>query len=224
MIRGSYDGDRQLNQLAKSAQVYPAQSYERRRTLNQLVEGILKSGHLGHPKKGSFPFSQGVYDDLYSEALSSMLMEICQKIDRYKPEQDVMAWCNFLLEKRFMDNFDRYLKKGMTHLPKDQKTQPEISLPNLEDLDHFFPAQDQVSESEELKQLIEENPNQMFTQDHIKGQSKATFQFLALEKIWRDRKWQEISAELNVPISSLYEFFKKRLKEFTPYFRDYLQS
>ena len=216
--------DSRLNQLAREAQRHPKRSYERRRALNILMDKIYKSGRLSSPKKGSFPFPAGVYEDLYNEALSKTLMEICQNIDNYNPERDVMAWCNFLLDKRFTDCFNQYKRRGLTYLPKGKKNEDVASLSNLEDLDNFIPPSEPISESQELQKLIEENPGQIFTKDHVKGQPKATFQFLALAKIWRDRKWKEISDELNVPASSLCEFYKKQLKKFTPYFREYLQN
>jgi hypothetical protein len=224
MHQGKSPIDSQLNQLAREAQQYSKGSYERRRALNLLMDKILKSGRLIRPKKGSFPFPVSIYEDLYNEAKSIMMMEICQNIDRYNPEQDVMAWCNFLLDKRFTDCFNQYTRRGLTYLPKGEKNEDVASLPNLEDLDSFRLPAEQISESQELQNLIEENPDNIFTKEYIKGQPQATFQFLALAKIWQDRKWKDISAELNVPVSSLCEFYKKRLKEFTPYFREYLQN
>lgn len=224
MHQGKSPIDSQLNQLAREAQQHPKGSYERRRALNLLMDKILKSDRLIRPKKGSFPFPASIYEDLYNEAKSIMMMEICQNIDRYNPEQDVMAWCNFLLDKRFTDCFNQYTRRGLTYLPKGEKNEDVASLPNLEDLDSFRLPAEQISESQELQSLIEENPDNIFTKEYIKGQPKATFQFLAMAKIWQDRKWKDISAELNVPVSSLCEFYKKRLKEFTPYFREYLQN
>ncbi|KKD35966.1 MAG: hypothetical protein WAN66_11370 [Limnoraphis robusta] len=224
MHQGKSPIDSQFNQLAREAQQYSKGSYERRRALNLLMDKILKSGRLIRPKKGSFPFPVSIYEDLYNEAKSIMMMEICQNIDRYNPEQDVMAWCNFLLDKRFTDCFNQYTRRGLTYLPKGEKNEDVASLPNLEDLDSFRLPAEQISKSQELQSLIEENPDNIFTKEYIKGQPKATFQFLAIAKIWQDRKWKDISAELNVPVSSLCEFYKKRLKEFTPYFREYLQN
>ncbi|EAW35871.1 sigma-70 family RNA polymerase sigma factor [Lyngbya sp. PCC 8106] len=224
MHQGKSPIDSQLNQLAREAQQHPKGSYERRRALNLLMDKILKSGRLTRPKKGSFPFPASIYEDLYNEAKSIMMMEICQNIDEYNPEQDVMAWCNCILNYRFIDCFNQYTRRGLTYLPKNQKHEDVASLPNLEDLDSFRLPAEQISESQELQSLIEENPDNIFTKEYIKGQPKATFQFLALAKIWQDRKWKEISAELNVPVSSLCEFYKKRLKEFTPYFQEYLQN
>ena len=221
--------DQQLNQLAREAQQHPPRSYERRKALNRLVEEILASGRLGHPQRGSFPLPSSVYEDLYSEALSTTLMEICQNIERYDRTKDVMAWCNFLLTHRFKDVWSRYRLGGVTQLPRNSSpannhgTEQIFVRPNLEDLDGWQPPQENISQSEQLKQLIEENPDNMFSQESVRGQPKATFQFLAIAKIWQDRKWKEISSELNVPSSSLCDFYKKQLNRFKPYFREYLQ-
>ena len=210
-----------LNQLATEAKQHLPRSYERRRSLNLLVNLILKSGRLAHPHRDSFPFPSCVYEDLYNEALNNTLMEICHKIDNYQTDKDVMAWCNFLLDKRFTDSFHQYTRQGMTYLPRgSQNLIPE----NIEDFKHFLPSPERVSESQQLQQLIEENPDNLFTKDHIKGQPKATFQFLAIAKIWKDKKWKEIAEELNVPVSSLCDFFNRKLKELTPFFQDYLKQ
>lgn len=218
MNQGKSTIDCILNQLATEAQQHPPRSYERRKALSLLVDKILNSGRLAFPQKRTFPLHRSIYEDLRNEAINHTLMEICQKIDRYNPDQDVMAWCNFLLSKRFTDSFKQYQSLGITHIARGSQT------PTVEALNHFIPAPEQISESVELQQLIEENPGNLFTQDHVKGQPRATFQFLALAKIWQDQKWKEISSELNVPVSSLCDFYNKRLKEFKPYFQEYLQN
>ena len=205
--------DRQLNQRAWEAQQYPARSYERRNALTQLTEGILRSGRIKRrPYAGPFPYPQSIYEDLYNEALNATFLELCQNIDRYDPQKgDVMAWCNYLLKYRFLDALKRHQQGGM----KTKKT------PIIGELDEFISEHKTVSESQKLRHLIEdENPSKMFTDEHIKGQPKANFQFLALARVWDDRKWQDISVELKIPPSSLCEFYQKRLKEFTPHFRE----
>jgi hypothetical protein len=217
MNEGKGTIDALLNQLATEAQQHPPRSYERRRMLHLLIDRILKSGRLLRPGQG-YKLPASVYEDVYNEALSNTLMEICQKIDNYNPEKDVMAWCNFLFSKRFTDSYNQSIRQGLTYIGRDSET------PTIEDLDYFIPAPERTSESQELQKLIEENPGNLFTKDHVKGQPRATFQFLALAKIWQDQKWKDISSELNVPVSSLCDFFNKRLKEFTPYFQEYLQN
>ncbi|MBE9042301.1 hypothetical protein IQ235_16100 [Oscillatoriales cyanobacterium LEGE 11467] len=213
--------DEQLNQLAREAGGHPPRSYERRKALNRLVEKILASGRLGHPQRSSFPLPSAIYEDLYDEALSATLMEMCQKIEQYDRTKDVMAWCNFLLTKRFIDAWTKYQRGGVGSVPQEKASL--FIRPSFEDLDGWQPPQKNISQSEQLKQLIEENPDNMFGKEYVRGQPQATFQFLAMAKIWQDRKWKEISSELNVPSSSLCEFYKKQLHKFKPFFKEYLQ-
>lgn len=208
------DRDRTLNQLAREAQQYPDRSYERRRVLNQLVQKILQSGALVHPKNELLP--PAVSEDLYREALNITLMEICRNIDKYDSQKDILAWMNFVLNKRFID-VCRIELDNRKYLDKNWKP---IDLDILEH--RSTESVDSTSPLDDLKELIEEDPNQIFTTKYVKGHPKANFQFLVLARIWEDRKWKEISIELNVPTATLCEFFKKQLKELTPYFKEYL--
>jgi hypothetical protein len=208
MTYGQTEDDRdhncELNQLARAAQQYPDRSYERRRALNQLASKIMQSKRLIRPKNDSLPPT--VYEDIYCEALNITLMEICKNIEKYDSTRDILGWFNFLLGKRFIDC------RG------DWRPLDRLDLGRLDNC----PEEDSNSQSEELKQFIEEDPDKIFTKNCLKSNPNATFQHLVLARIWEDRKWEEISSELNVPKATLCEFFKKQLKELTPYFREYL--
>jgi DNA-directed RNA polymerase specialized sigma24 family protein len=204
LTEGDLDRNRELNQLAKAAQQYPDRSYERRRILDKLANKVMQSKKLVHPRNDSLP--PAVYEDIYREALNITLMEICKNIEKYDSTKDLLGWFNFVLNKRFID-----CCRGWTPLDR-------IDLKRLDN----FPKEESNLQSEALKQLIEEDPDKIFTKKHIKSNPNATFQHLVLARIWEDRKWEEISSELNVPKATLCEFFKKQLKELTPYFREYL--
>jgi DNA-directed RNA polymerase specialized sigma24 family protein len=215
--QGNNNIDRKLNQLAREAKQHPPRSYERRVALNKLVEGILLSGKLSHACQHRCPYPPDIRNDLYDEALNQTFLEICQKIENYDPDRDVMAWCNYILKQRFLDAVERYKRRGMTYLPRTE----QISWDCIENRLDFI-KEEAVSEAQEIIAVIRENPNGMFTEHCLQGNPKAHFQFLALARIWADRKLQDISVELNIPQSSLCEFYKKKLKEFTPFFIDYL--
>jgi DNA-directed RNA polymerase specialized sigma24 family protein len=198
-----HDHNHELNQLARAAQQYPERSYERRRALNQLANKIMQSRRLIRPKNDSLPPT--VYEDIYREALNITLMEICKNIEKYDSKQDLLAWFNFLLGKRFIDCCRSWMPLDRLDLTRlDNCPEKESELP-----------------SEGLKEWIEEDPDRIF-QKHIKSHPNATFQNLVLARIWEERKWEEISSELNVSKSTLCEFFQKQLKELAPDFREYL--
>ncbi|RMG12244.1 MAG: sigma-70 family RNA polymerase sigma factor [Cyanobacteria bacterium J055] len=186
------------------AKQYPDRSYERRRILNRLANKIFQSPKLHRPHCDSLP--PAISEDLYREALNITVMEICKKIDKYDSSRDVLGWVNFLLKNRFID----LLRKWK-------------NMPSLDEIDPIGSEPD-PSASADLKQWIEADPDGFFTRKHIKKNPKATFQFIVLARIWEDRKWEDISAELNISNSTLCEFYKQQLRELKPYFKDFLAN
>lgn len=195
------DLDWQLLQLALEAQKYPPATKERQKALTKLISAIQRSGQLYRPYS-SFP--PDVYADIYAEALQKVFMQICQKIDDYKPERGkVIAWVNFLVSKRFIDVINERQKK------------PKIPFID-EPLDNF-------SEIEEIKTYLEEDPDGVFQKACVKGCPEASFQALTLRYL-ADISWEEISQEFNISISTLSSFYQRSLKKFAPKFREYLTN
>ena len=91
--------EQQLQELALQAQQHPLGTTVRRITLSKLIDGIYRSGKLCHPYKGQF---QGVYEQIYQEALQDLFLYICKNLDKYDPERaSFMTWVNMLLSQRF---------------------------------------------------------------------------------------------------------------------------
>jgi hypothetical protein len=42
-----------------------------------------------------------VYEEIYAEAQQRLFLHLCEKIDQYNPELEVMQWANFLMRRRF---------------------------------------------------------------------------------------------------------------------------
>lgn len=90
-----------LLELACEAKRHPPGSPNRQRALNELVKKIQDSHLLGHPQQGQWP--PALYNNFYDEGLQKTYIDICQKIDKYKPEHPVMAWVNFTFKNRFKE-------------------------------------------------------------------------------------------------------------------------
>jgi DNA-directed RNA polymerase specialized sigma24 family protein len=215
------DFDRILQERAQAAQQHPAQSPARQKILNHLVSGIMQSQRLGHPQRGSWP--PALYEDLYNEALQRTLLEICQKIENYNPQHPVMAWVNFLLGKYFIGVVNDYRRLGLTYLPTGDREQPQ-SLLSLDDLDEDIPMTETLTDDRLLRQFLDEDPEDLLKQEHLRDRPEVTFQRLAVAKFVKDRTWEEIAAELDISIQTLCSFFNRRLQKLTPYFRKYLQE
>ncbi len=214
--------NQRLQQLGREAQQHPPLSVARQVALNKLVKEIWQSGQLGHPQRGSW--SPSLYEDLYNEALQKTLMEICQKIDNYNPEYPVMMWVNTILKRRFIDVVRDYKKRGRTYIPETEKNQETSNLLSLDDLDKEVPVDEELSEGQQVRQFLKDDPENLFRTEHIRGRPDATFQKITWARFVEDKKWEAISAELGIPVPTLSSFFQRRLPKFIPYFQKYLQE
>jgi hypothetical protein len=220
MCQESADLDRRLKQLAIEAQQHLPKSLKRRLALNQLCAELLKPGCL----TGSTVPSEFDHNEIYNESLSVTLSEISQKIDNYNPEMEVRQWCNFILKKRQSDVIAKYRSQGITAIPRKSRDRVTFSgFNDLNDLENLLSSDETRSASMELRQLIEEDPDHMFSREHIRDQPDANLKFLAIAHIWDDRIWSDIADELKLSVPTVHGFFQKKFPRFYPYFRDYLK-
>lgn len=209
-----------LKQLALEAQRHPPLNHNRQRALNQLAREIyqlkkINSSLLFHPQRGKW--LQEIYDELYQEALQKTCIYVCQKIDNYKPEHPVMAWVNFTLKNRFSDIAKEYKNRC-------------ISILSLDELDKYIITKvskeppPEIPLAQQLREFLEEDPENLFKSDRMRNRPEVTFQFLAIAKFVEGKTWQEISEDLEIPMGSLAAFVTRRLQKLKPYFQKYLQE
>jgi DNA-directed RNA polymerase specialized sigma24 family protein len=201
--------DEQLKELALVAQQHPIGTKEGRMALTQLVSLIWRSGKLCHPCSGQF---QAVYKDIYDEAVQTLFFYICKddNIRKYDPERaSVMSWVNMLLTRRFFPEA----------IPKIVRTENEINLGNS-DLE-LLESSEPISLSEQVRQCIEDDPEGIFRNEHIRGYPEANFQAIAIRR-YSGVSWKEISAEWDIELKSLNTFYQRCLKKLAPKFKEYL--
>ena len=197
----------QLKQLALAAQQQLPLTPGRQLALRQLVNGILSSGRLCRPQPGNF---SGVYEDIYDEAVQELLLYICQNIDKYNPERgEVMAWVNFLLERRFFKEA----------IPKILDKQ-EIQRMSLSDLDEIAPPETNPCLTEIIKQCIELDSENLFKKEHVENHPRANFQALARRRLL-GKSWKEIAAEFDLKISTVSRFYDRCLNKFCAKLKEY---
>lgn len=206
--------EQQLQELALQAQKHPLGTTARRITLSKLIDGIYRSGKLCHPYRGQF---QGVYEQIYQEAVQDLFLYICKNLDKYDPERaSFMIWVNMLLSQRF---FKEAIPKiiGKAH---EIKVESSV-LENLEDL-AFNDSESEdnyISAFKKIRRHIEIDSTGIFRQAHIKKYPKANFQEIAVKR-WSGISWKDISEELNIPVATLSNFYQRTLEKFRYEFRD----
>jgi DNA-directed RNA polymerase specialized sigma24 family protein len=206
--------EQQLVELALQAQQHPLGTTVRRITLSKLIDGVYRSGKLCHPYKGQF---QGVYEQIYQEAVQDLFLYICKNLDKYNQERaSFMTWVNMLLSQRF---FKEAIPKI---IGKANEIKVENSvLENLKDLafDNSEDEDNYISAFKKIRRYVEIDSKGIFKQAHIKKHPKANFQEIAVKR-WSGISWKDISEELNIPVATLSSFYQRNLEKFRYEFRD----
>ncbi len=202
--------DTHLKKLAVEAQHHPPHTELRQYALGELVEAIRLSGKLFHPHRASF--SPQFYDLLYDEAVNKTLTYVCRKIDKYDPERGdkkFMNWVNFRLERVFIETCREFREPNISNLP------------SLTELEEVVQPEEPPSLFERVRECLEEDAENIFKQAHIRNRPDANFTTIALAR-FSGKSWEEISAELKIPLPSLSSFFQRCCEKFRPKFRQYL--
>ncbi|MGD2180493.1 sigma-70 family RNA polymerase sigma factor [Lusitaniella coriacea] len=212
--------DARLKKLALEAQQHPPKSRNRQKALSQLVTEIQSARNLVRPFRGTFRHH---YREIYEEAKHRLFCHICEKIEQYDPKREVMQWVNFLLRKRFFveacrEKFPQYRVKA--------KTQEETKWVNLDALEEgqlsLMMPQETPSLSEEILQCLEEDPEGLFKQTYT-IKPEASFYAIAQRRL-NGYRWNEISAEFDLPVSTLNSFYLRAQTKFASKFQEYLSS
>ncbi|HBB36238.1 MAG TPA: hypothetical protein DDZ80_05700 [Cyanobacteria bacterium UBA8803] len=210
--------DERLKQLAREAQRHPPKTKQRQQALAKLLSAIQQSGKLTRPYPGQF---QGFYEDIYDEAQQRLFCHICERIDEYDPNREVLQWVNFLLKNRFFIEASRAIMPTV-HQGIDPRGIIRLAIDDL-DRNSSTELNSQLipSLSQEVMQCLQADPEGLFKGTYTSDKPAANFQFLAI-KLLSGYSWKEISAELDIKISTLSSFYQRCLAKFGHKFREYL--
>ncbi|MDZ7961446.1 MAG: hypothetical protein RMY34_26785 [Aulosira sp. DedQUE10] len=205
------DLDLQLRQLVYAAQNYPQKSAERRKILNKLIAKIQSSGKLTKFLKYRYLPD---FPDIYSEAEANTYLEICKKIEDYRPEYPVMAWVNKRFNSRFLDVLRKY----------ENQQKKILSMVQNEINDRLRSETEDEFEISTTKNFIENDPEGLLQNTYIGEDKNANLQKVILMRLDHE-KWEDISQKLGHPISRLSELYQRNIKKrkIIDYFRKYLQ-
>jgi DNA-directed RNA polymerase specialized sigma24 family protein len=189
-----------LTQLAIEAQQHLPKTLERRHALGELIEAISISGKL--QCYGMSPIDGRIL-------ISMTLEHVCEEIDQYKPERaSFMAWVNFYKGKPILR---RFRKENTALGTGDDPFDKDLQVDNILYL------------SEQVRECIEEDPDKIFKTTWVEGNSEATFQRITLARL-DDVSWGELSEQFGCSVSTLSSFHRRRLKEFAPQIKKYIQN
>ena len=196
--------DKKLEELAKKAQNSPVKSLERQIALTRLIQAIQQSGKL-YCRRYNYS------DDIYNEALQETWLYISRKIDNYKPEVGkVLAWVNFILDKRYKDAIRRHAKNNCKSL--DEPICMEDSGTTYLSVLDTIGQKIELDDLETLKDILEEDAQGLFAQEHIKHHPEANFREILLRRLDK-QPWKDMSAEWGIGIPTLSSFYRRCIQD-----------
>jgi DNA-directed RNA polymerase specialized sigma24 family protein len=211
--------DHRLEELALAAKNYPPKSKARRKALTKLINEVQYSNKIFC--RGRFDFPQ----EVYNEALQETWLYICRNIENFDPSIGrVMTWINFILERRFINVINRRTKQAQ------QQSLDEPIRQNEGEGDFQRTLLDKIEETnfhtrspdwENVRHLIEEDPDKLFKEKYIEGNPNANFQAIAIQRL-DEKSWKDISLFFQIPVPTLSTFYQRCIKHFTPIFQEYL--
>ncbi|MBC1218266.1 sigma-70 family RNA polymerase sigma factor (plasmid) [Trichormus variabilis ARAD] len=154
-------------------------SPQRRKALNSILRGVLKS-----------PCTWKGVGDLYEEALVETMMFVSEKLcEKYDPKRGLFwHWFNACLRNKYKDKI-RAVQRDYSH-----KYTGELNL-----LDQVISGVDAtllLDTWESFVQWIEDNPDNILSDCHIRNNPRANCQSLAYLRIVLGKEWEEIAASV----------------------------
>lgn len=211
----------EAKELAEAAKKNPAKRRAKQQALTRLVSALQSSGKLARPQPGQF---QGFYKEVHAEGLQRLFVHICKKIETYKPEKgEVLQWSNFLLRCQF---YPEAAREFFPTLPKGLDPR-SIKCLTLDDLDRENPTSVNPQQvpllSQQVIQCIEEDPEGIFKNTHIKECPTASFQIIVIQRL-SGYSWEDISQKFDpaIPIPTLSSFYQRCVTKFAPKLKEYL--
>lgn len=212
--------NQQLLELAIAAQRAPSNSADRHTALTQLMSLIVQPGRLQQPHRTRF--SQSNYEEIYAEALATLLVYIRKGgIDKYDPQRgSVMAWVNNLMRYRVIDAGRKIIGNQ-----SGSRGEPYASMHSLDEATFQSRLEWEaktvpVSTSDLMRRCLEEDITGEFRRKHVENYPEASFQAIALSRL-QNESWKSISARLGIPIPTLNLFFERYKPRFISQFRAY---
>ena len=197
--------DEQLRLLVQETCKHPPKSRKRRQGLNKIIRLIKNSGKLW---RENIPD----YEDAEQQTWLYFSRNLCEANtakQNYNPDRSsVTTWLNGYLKPR--------LKDCRTKAAEEKATRASGAIPGSDET--IDPVQTLAAPAdippmlEEVRTWAETDADGELCRTHIKNHPDITAQLLILRRLPPESKWEDLSAEFGLGVSTLSEFYRRKCK------------
>jgi len=210
--------DHELKKMAAIAKQHPAGSQERNKMTTRLLMAIEQSGKLFCPARASAP------PEVYADAVQAVRLYVFKSLDTYDPSKAaMMTWVNRKLHFAFIDAVNRYNKDRKGKVPLDAPTSTDNDAGSNRKIEQQISTRPEPLISEQVRQIIEDDADDVFRLKCIRGRPEVNFRAIAL-KICEGYSRREIADAFGIQEQTLYSFFSRSCKSFKSKFEAYLTA
>ncbi len=205
--------DSKLRYLVKEACMHPHGSAQRQKNLTRVIRLI---AHKLWKE----------YTPYYEDALQQTWVYFCQNIcegntgEAYDPNRSsVITWLNTYLKRRLQDFYIDAKKQEARTVTGQAKRSKSGDIGEISDpVDSLEATPDVPPLLDDIRKWVEADPQGDLCRTHIAGRPEVNAQVLILRRLPPEASWKELSAEFNLPISTLSSFYQRqcipRLRKF----------
>ncbi|WP_414527757.1 hypothetical protein [Nodularia chucula] len=222
--------DKFINTLAMATKNTPPDSFQRKQLMQILIKAMetkntYKKQGLG-PNLNLYPQD---YQDAFAEAKGESIRYALAKIDQYDEQQgDFMALINYWIPRKFLDAASKILGLKKNQVNKSEKDKIQIVIQDHNTLTEYLhqniqPEFYNYEKSQEIKNLILQDPNNKLAKPIRKDRTDITFKDVLIAIHWEEESFTNLSQKWQIPYTTLKSFYNRELQQVKADLVDYLQ-
>ncbi|MDT9197271.1 sigma-70 family RNA polymerase sigma factor [Limnospira fusiformis KN01] len=194
----------QLQLLIAETCRHPPGSLKRQQGLTQLYRIIVNSGKLWREKT---PY----YEEVWQQTWLYFCLNLCEATtgkEKYDSDRSsITTWLNVYLKMRLKDRAIKQQKQQQQMVSASQALCDDDTLTFLDTLEA---PPDIPPILQATRQWAETDPEGELQRVHLRGRKDVTCQLLILRRLPPETTWEDLSAQLGLPVSTLSSFYQRK--------------
>ncbi|MDM9580417.1 hypothetical protein [Nostoc sp. GT001] len=222
--------DKFINTLAIEIKKTQANSFQRKQAVQCLIKAMeIKNTYKKQGLGSTLQLSPQDYEDAFLEAKGESIRYVLDKIDRYDETiGDFMALINHWISIKFSDAAGRILGFKKSQSKKQEEDKISISPVDINLMrEYLFENAEQefayYQQSEEIKNLIHEDPNNKLGKPIRKDRTDITFKDVLIAINWEGETFKNLSNKWNIPYTTIKSFYEREFEKVKADLAEYLQ-